>query len=51
MKGSKRSVNITCEILGRHQAYNTSSKRFSLCINEKLEIALDRNNNMLNKQT
>ena len=48
---NNRSANTTCEILGRHQAYNTSSKRCSLCLNEKLKIALHRNNNMLNKQT
>ena len=50
-KERKRSANITWEILGRHQAYNTSSKRCSLCLNEKLKIALHGNNNMLNRQT
>ena len=51
IKDNKRSANITWEILGRHQAYNTSSKRCSLCLNEKLKIALHRNNNMLNRRT
>ena len=31
IKDNKRSANITWEILRRHQAYNTSSKRYSLC--------------------
>ena len=38
---------VLWEILGRHQAYNTSSKRWSLCLNEKLRIVLQRNNYML----
>ena len=50
-KSNKHSVNTTREILGRHQTYNTSSERCSLCLNEKLKIALHRNNNMRNKRT
>ena len=49
IKDNKHSANITWDILGRHQAYNTSSKRYSLCLNEKLKIALHRNNNILDK--
>ena len=51
IKDHERSTNITWEILGRHQAYNTSSKRCSLRLNKKLKIALHRNNNMLNRRT
>ena len=51
IKDNERSTNITWEILGRHQAYNTSSKRCSLCLNKKLKIALHRNNNVLNRRT
>ena len=51
IKENKRSTNITWEMLGRHQAYNTSSKRCSLYLNENLKIALHRDNNMLNRQT
>ena len=47
IKDNKQKANITWEILGRHQAYNTNNKR---CLNEKLKIALHRNNNMLNGQ-
>ena len=51
IKDNKHSANITWDILGRHQAYNTSTKRSSLRLNEKLKIALHRNNNMINKRT
>ena len=51
IKDNKHNANITWEILGRHQVHNTSSKRCSLCLNEKLKIALHRNNNMLNSRT
>ena len=51
IKDNKHNENITWEILGRHQAYNTSSKRCSLCLNEKLKIVLHRDNNMLNRRT
>ena len=51
IKDNKHNANITWEILGRHQAYNTSSKRCSLCLNEKLKIVLHRDNNMLNRRT
>ena len=51
IKYNKHNANITWEILDRHNAYNTSSKRCSLCLNDKLQIALYRNNNMLNRRT
>ena len=51
IKDNKHNANITWEILGKHQAYNTSSKRCSLYLNEKLIIALHRDNSMLNRQT
>ena len=40
IKDNKHSANVTWEILGRHQVHNTSSKRCSLCLNEKLKITL-----------
>ena len=43
----KKSFNHIWESLGTHQAYNTNSKRCSLCLNEKLKITLHRNKNML----
>ena len=51
IKDNKRNVIITWENLSRLQAYNRSRKRCSLCSNEKLKIELQRNNNMLNRQT
>ena len=51
IQDNKRSANITREILFRHQGYNTSNKRCSLCLNEKLKIALHRSINILNRQT
>ena len=51
IKDNKPNANITWEILGRHQAYYTSSKRYSLCLNEKLKIVLHRGSNMLNRRT
>ena len=51
IKDNKHNANIPWEILGRHQAYSTSSKRCSLCLNEKLKIVLHRDNNMLNRRT
>ena len=51
IKDNKHNTNITWEILGKHQAYNTSSKRYSLCLNEKLKVVLHRGNNMLHRRT
>ena len=51
IKSNKRRENKTWEILGRHQVYNASINRYSLCLNENLNIAFHRNSNMLNKQT
>ena len=39
----------TYENLGTYKSYNQISKRCLLCLNEKLEIALHGNGNMLNK--
>ena len=50
IKGNKNNENLTWETLGRHQTYSTSSKRCSLCCNEKLKIASHRNNNMLKRR-
>ena len=51
IKHNKRSAKIACEILGRREAYNRSSKRCSLYLKEKQKIVLHRNNTMLNKRT
>ena len=46
----KKTFNISHKILGIHKSYNQSSKRCLLCLNEKLEIALHKDDNMLNKR-
>ena len=43
--------NISWEILGTHKSYNQSFKRCLLCLNEKLAIALHKDDNMLNKKS
>ena len=49
IKPAKKSLNISWEIFGTHKSYNRSSKRCLLCPNEKLAIALHRDDNMLKK--
>ena len=46
---ANKTSNIHREILGTHKSYNKSSKRCLLCLNEKLAIALFKDDNMLNK--
>ena len=50
ISGNKTS-NISWEILGTHKSYNQISKRCLLCLNEKLAIALHKDDNMLNKRS
>ena len=49
-KSRQRPVN-TWEIVRRCWRYNPNSKRSYLCLNEKMEIATYRGNNLLNKKT
>ena len=51
LKKQKKNADISWEILGIHQLYDTSTKRCMLCLNEKLAIALHKEGNMLNKCT
>ena len=48
--GTKKTSNISWKILGTHKLYNQSSKRYLLCLNEKLVIALHKDDDMLNKR-
>ena len=50
-KDNNRNANIAWESLDRHRLYKTSSNRRLLCLNEKLKIALHRNNNEVNERT
>ena len=51
MKNNGTNAAIKFEIKSRHQPYNVNTKRCSLCLNEKLEIALYKGTNLLNKRT
>ena len=51
LKEQNKNADISCEILEIHQSYNTSTKRCMLCLNEKLAIALHKEDNILNKCT
>ena len=51
LKEQNKNADILWEILGIHQSYNTSTKQWMLCLNEKLAIALRKEANMLNKRT
>ena len=47
---ANKTSNVSWEILGTHKSYKQSSKRCLLCLNEKLAIALHKDDNMLNKR-
>ena len=51
MKKSGQTPVITWKIVWRCSPYNPNSKKCYLCLNEKLEIATYRANNLLNKKT
>ena len=42
---------ITWSILGKYSSYSPISKRCNLCLNEKLEIAVHKGENLLNKRS
>ena len=46
-----KTSNISWEILRTHQSYKQNSKQCLLCLNEKLAIALHKDDNMLNKRS
>ena len=49
IKNSNCTLNIVWEIFKKHQ--NPNTKRGSLCLNEKLEIARYKEHNLLNKRS
>ena len=51
IKNNNYTPNIVWEILRKHQTYNPNTKRCSLCLNEKLEIARYKGHNLLNKRS
>ena len=44
-------LNITSEILRKHKIYNPTTKRYFLCLNQKLKIARYKGHNLLNKRS
>ena len=48
---ASKNSSKSWEILGTHKSYNQSSKRWLLCLNEKLAIALHKDDNILNKRS
>ena len=50
-KASKEEPVLVWKILGQYQPYNVNTIPCLLCLNEKLQIAIYRRNNMLNKGT
>ena len=51
MKAWKEEPALVWKILGQYQQHNVNTKRCLLCLNQKLQIAIYRGNNMLNKRT
>ena len=51
LKAGNSNPNITWAVKKQFRAYNPQSKRYSLCLNEKLEISEDKENNLLNKKS
>ena len=51
VKASKEEPALVWKILGQYQPYNVNTKRCLLCLNEKLQTAIYRGNNLMNKQT
>ena len=43
---ANKTTNVSWEILGTHKSYNQSTKRSLLCLNEKLAIALHKDDNI-----
>ena len=48
MEEAGASPSVRWEILQKVNSYNSNTKRCNLCLNEKLEIVLNDDNNILN---
>ena len=51
LKAGNSNLKVTWAVKNQFSAYNSQSKRCSLCLNEKLEILEDKENNLLNKKS
>ena len=48
---ASKTSNISWEIFGTLKTYSESSKLYLLCLDEKLAIALNKDDNILNKRS
>ena len=51
LKAGNSNPKVTQTVKNQFSAYNPESKRCSLCVNGKLEILEDKENNLLNKKS
>ena len=51
LKAGNSNPKVTWAVKNQFSVYNPQSKRCSLCLNEKLEILEDKENNLLNKKS
>ena len=51
LKAENSNPKVTWAVKNQFSAYNPQLKRYSLCLNEKLEILEDKENNLLNKKS
>ena len=51
VKAGSSNPKVTWVVKNQFSAYNPRSKRCYLCLNEKLEILEDKENNLLNKKS
>ena len=50
LKAGNSNPNVTWSVKNQFSTHNPQSKRCSLCLNKKLEILKDKENNLLNKK-
>ena len=51
LKAGSSNSKVTWAVKNQFSAYSPQSKRSSFCLNEKLEILEDKENNLLNKKS
>ena len=51
MSAGNSNSKVTWAVRNQFSAYNPQSKRCFLCLNEKLELLEDKENNLLNKKS
>ena len=51
LKAGNSNPKVTWAVKSQFSAYNPQSKKFCLCLNEKLETLEDKENNLLNKKS